>query len=149
MDQVYWITAYIGCEVGEVIVYDSMYKTLSHNSEKQICSMWPTGSQVTFNLANIQRSPNNSDCGLFAVVYMQQNSSNSGICHHVFGTRARCGNILPSALKVGEWRPFRSEGQDVDHWLWVLSGFVTSSIRYALFFCFELLFNFISMLIDL
>ena len=69
VERCHWITiSNVGCEEGVVNVYDSAYNTLSLATKKQICSLWqPVSSQVKFCLANIQRQPNSTDCGLFAI----------------------------------------------------------------------------------
>ena len=49
-------------------IYDSMYGTLSLQTKRQICAFWKSPiNQITFRMVNIQRQPNESDCGVFAV----------------------------------------------------------------------------------
>ena len=46
----------------------SAYNFLSLNTKQQICSLWqPSSDQVEFQLVNVQRQLNSSDCGLFAI----------------------------------------------------------------------------------
>lgn len=65
----HWIVvSNIGCDPGVLNVYDSMYATISVQSKRQICAFWKSPvDQITFNMINIQRQPNGSDCGVFAV----------------------------------------------------------------------------------
>ena len=65
----HWITASnVGCEEGTANIYDSAYNSLTMGAKAQICSLWrPSADLVTLRLANIQRQPNNSDCGLFSI----------------------------------------------------------------------------------
>ena len=69
VERLHWITVTnIGCEEGVVMVYDSLFNTMSLNSKQQICSLYqPTCSQLEFRLANIQRQPNTADCRLLAI----------------------------------------------------------------------------------
>ena len=65
----HWIVvSNVGCKKAVVNIYDSAYNFLSLNTKKQICSLWqPSSDQVEFQLVNVQRQPNSSDCGLFAI----------------------------------------------------------------------------------
>ena len=65
----HWITvSNIGCREGILNIYDSMYGTLNLQTKKQICAFWkPPLNQITFQMVNIQRQPNASDCGVFAI----------------------------------------------------------------------------------
>ena len=58
----------VGCDRGTLNVYDSMYGILSLQTKKQICAFWKSPvDHITFRMVNIQRQPNASDCGIFAV----------------------------------------------------------------------------------
>ena len=65
----HWIVvSNLGCGKGTLNVYDSMYSALNLQTKKPICSFWKSPiDQVTFRMVNIQRQPNASDCGIFAV----------------------------------------------------------------------------------
>lgn len=61
-------TTNVGCEPGEVLVFDSLYNYISLDTKKQICSFWrPRQEVVQLGLANMQRQPDSSSCGLFAI----------------------------------------------------------------------------------
>lgn len=64
----HWIAVSNGCKTGVLDVYHSMYNNISLQTQKQICTFWrPPTKMATFQLVNIQRQPNASDCGLFAI----------------------------------------------------------------------------------
>ena len=65
----HWITvSNIGCREGILNIYNSMYGTLNLQTKKQICAFWkPPLNQITLQMVNIQRQPNASDCGVFAI----------------------------------------------------------------------------------
>ena len=69
VERSHWIVvSNVGCKKAVVNIYDSAYNFLSLNTKKQICSLWqPSSDQVEFKLVNVQRQPNSSDCGLFAI----------------------------------------------------------------------------------
>ena len=69
VERSHWIVvSNVGCKKAVVNIYDSAYNFLSLNTKKQICSLWqPSSDQVEFQLVNVQRQPNSSDCGLFAI----------------------------------------------------------------------------------
>ena len=49
-------------------VYDSMNWSVNLQTKMQTCSFWKSPiQQITFQMVNIQRQPNVSDCGVFAV----------------------------------------------------------------------------------
>ena len=58
----------IRCDCGIVNIYDSMYNMITLKTIRQVCALWKCPTKLgTFRLVNIQRQPNSSDCGLFAV----------------------------------------------------------------------------------
>ena len=69
VERSHWIVvSNVGCKKAVVNIYDSAYNFLSLNTKQQICSLWqPSSDQVEFQLVNVQRQPNSSDCGLFAI----------------------------------------------------------------------------------
>ncbi len=69
IDRSHWIVvSNIGCDCGTVNVYDSLYNTVTLKTICQICAFWKCPTKFgTFRLVNIQRQPNSSDCGLFAI----------------------------------------------------------------------------------
>ena len=53
-----------------VCIYDSLKTNVSLHTKKQICSFFqPRDIHFFFDLVNVQRQPNVSDCGLFAIAF--------------------------------------------------------------------------------
>ena len=66
----HWITTTnINCEAGEVRVFDSLYKPyVSLDIKKQVCSfLKPSSKFLTINIMDMQKQPDSSSCGLFAI----------------------------------------------------------------------------------
>ena len=65
----HWITATdVGCEPGNVYIYDSMHQYITLNCKKQICSfLKPKQKVLNFCLINMQSQTDSSSCGLFAI----------------------------------------------------------------------------------
>ena len=72
IERSHWIVvSNSGCCEGCLKAYDSLYNTLSLRTKKQICLILEVAkvNEVTLQMPNIQRQPNASDCGVFAIAF--------------------------------------------------------------------------------
>ena len=64
----HWITVCtIGCQPGEVYVYDSLYKDADNGTKHKVEKVF--GSPIKFNLPDVQEQEGVKDCGLFAITF--------------------------------------------------------------------------------
>ena len=64
----HWITvSSIGCQPGEVDIYDSLYRDIDDATIRRIEKVF--GSSITFNLPDVQKQVGFTDCGLFAIAF--------------------------------------------------------------------------------
>ena len=64
----HWITvSSIGCQPGEVDIYDSLYRDIDDATRRRIEKVF--GSSITFNLPDVQKQVGFADCGLFAIAF--------------------------------------------------------------------------------
>ena len=62
------VVSTVECEPGTVNVYDSAYNHINIDTKRQIASIVRLSkSEIVMRSMNIQRQPNSSDCGLFAL----------------------------------------------------------------------------------
>lgn len=67
--QKHWIgVSTLGCELGHVNIYDSLYSTLSPSAIQQICNLLHTKeAKLTVKMCDILMQHGVSDCGLFSI----------------------------------------------------------------------------------
>lgn len=64
----HWITvSSIGCQPGEVDIYDSLYRDIDDATRRKIEKVF--GSSITFHLPDVQKQVGFTDCGLFAIAF--------------------------------------------------------------------------------
>ena len=105
--QSHWIAVSdVCCSRGEVVVYDSAYNSLDLNCKKQLFSlMQPTSNSVRIHLANIQRQPNASDCGLFAIACATELANKKDPTHCWWNVH-QMRQHLKNCLEEGTIEPF-------------------------------------------
>ena len=60
----------VGTQYPTVRVYDSLHNSLPDSTKKQIASLLRTEEgEVTLQYANVQKQPNDCDCGLFVTAF--------------------------------------------------------------------------------
>ena len=60
----------VGCQAGEVKVYDSLHARLSARARKQACSMLnTTEAMLTLKMQKVQIQSGGADCGVFAIAF--------------------------------------------------------------------------------
>ena len=65
------VVSTVGCQSGVVCVYDSLYKTLSKETEYLIASMVHVpSSDLNIVMMDIEKQSNGSDCGVLAIAYI-------------------------------------------------------------------------------
>ena len=57
----------IGCQPGEINVYDSLYTDVDENTKCKIKKA--LGSRINFSMATVQRQVGVTDCGVYAVAF--------------------------------------------------------------------------------
>ena len=65
----HWVcVSNVGHGNDDVSMYDSAFTNLCLDTKRQVCSLLkPTCDRLHFNIMNVQRQTNSSDCGLFAI----------------------------------------------------------------------------------
>ena len=65
----HWVTvSTVGTQHPTVRVYDSLHNSLPDSTKEQIASLLSTNErEITLEYANLQKQPNDCDCGLFAI----------------------------------------------------------------------------------
>ena len=58
----------IGCQPGEINVYDSLYTDVDENTKCKIEKA--LGSSINFSMATVQRQVGVTDCGVYAVTFV-------------------------------------------------------------------------------
>ena len=60
----------VGTQHPTVRVYDRLHNSLPDSTKEQIASLLSTNErEITLEYANLQKQPNDCDCGLFATVF--------------------------------------------------------------------------------
>lgn len=109
----HWITiSTIGCQKGEVIVYDSRYSSLTLKTKLQIACIMKGFNLMTlkFLIANSHQQNDSCSCGLFAIAAATELSHGSDpcLCHwHVPSMRQH----LLACLENGSMVPFPRDDQ--------------------------------------
>ena len=65
------VVSTVGCESGVVRVYDSLYKTLSEDTEYLIATMVRVpSSDLSIIMMDVEKQSNGSDCGVLSIAYV-------------------------------------------------------------------------------
>ena len=84
----------------------SAYNFLSLNTKQQICSLWqPSSDQVEFQLVNVQRQPNSSDCRLFAIANATELAHGRDTMLCMWDTCQLCEHLF-NCLEMGKIEQF-------------------------------------------
>ncbi len=96
-----------------VCVYDCNWCTkskISLTTKQEICSFYkPTSSKVHFEYVNVDRQPNSSDCGVFALAFATELAHNSDptlFCWDINEMRKHLIKHLINCLERGQMTPF-------------------------------------------
>ena len=67
----HWVVATtVNCRDGQVLVIDSVYRSLDDETKGTVCRLFQNGSEPpTIKVINPQKQKGGKDCGLFAVAY--------------------------------------------------------------------------------
>ena len=67
----HWVTvSTVGTQCPTVRVFDSLHNSLPDSTKEQIASLLSTKeTEITLQYANVQKQPNDCDCGLFAIAF--------------------------------------------------------------------------------
>jgi len=66
----HWVVATtVDCKDGEVIVFDSVYRSLDDETKATVSRLFQNGSELKIKVVNPQIQKGGNDCGLFATAY--------------------------------------------------------------------------------
>ena len=129
--QSHWVTvSNVNCDADTITIYDSLYPTISKQTCQHICHFWKSkGKEATFKLANVQRQPNGSDCGVFALAFATELAHG---CNPVFCRYSvpKMREHLLTCLESGKMQPFPQTKRRIPH------TSLFKSVQKELLFCF-------------
>lgn len=69
-DQHHWIVAStVGCKIGDVKIYDSVFRTADEETKKIVQSLFKVKENVTLKFVHCQKQKGSKDCGVFSIAF--------------------------------------------------------------------------------
>jgi len=66
----HWVVATtVNCKDGEVIVFDSVYRSLDDETKAMVSRLFQNSSELKIEVVNPQKQKGGNDCRLFAIAY--------------------------------------------------------------------------------